>query len=112
MPRGFFGWDVPFPCFLDDLLPFGFAFLDGAVACPKFLDGECFQDGFGAAEMVLVGVRDDERVEFPHADVMQKWNDNVFAGILPAVVAGIHEEMPARWSLDEMAVALPDVDGR
>ena len=62
--------------------------------------------------MVLVGVRDDERVEFPHADVMQKWNDDVFAGILPAVVAGVHEEMPARWSLDEMAVALPDVDGR
>ena len=62
--------------------------------------------------MVFVGVRDDERVEFPHADVMQKWNDDVFAGILPAVVAGIHEKMPARWSLDEMAVALPDVDGR
>ena len=103
--------DVPFSGFLDDLLPFGFVFLDGAVACPKFLDGERFQYGFGATEMVLVGVRDDERVELPHADVMQKWNDDVFAGILPAVVAGVHEKMPAGWRLDKMAIALPDIDG-
>ena len=62
--------------------------------------------------MVLVGVRDDERVKFPHADMVQEWNDDVFAGILSAVVAGVDEEMPAGWRLDEVAVALPDVDGR
>ena len=47
--------------------------------------------------MVLVGMRDDEGVEFAYADVVQERNDNVFAGILAAVVACIDEKMSARW---------------
>ena len=62
--------------------------------------------------MVLVGVRDDERIELAYTDVMQKRNDDLFAGILAAVVACVHEKIPAGWRLDEMAVALPDVDSR
>ena len=103
--------DVPLAGFVENLLPIGFAFVHGTVACPKFLDGEHFQNRFGTAEMVLVGVRDDECVEFAYANVVQKRNDNVFAGILAAVVAGIDEKMSAGWRLDEVAVALPDING-
>ena len=62
--------------------------------------------------MVLVGMRDDECVEFAYADVVQERNDDVFAGILAAVVAGIDEKMFARWRFDEVAIALPDINGR
>lgn len=62
--------DIPFAGFAENLLPIGFAFVHGTIASPKFLDGEHFQDGFGSAEMVLVGMRDDEGVEFAYADVM------------------------------------------
>ena len=104
--------DVPLAGFVENLLPIGFAFVHGTVACPKFLDGEHFQNRFGTAEMVLVGVSDDDGVEFAYANVVQEWNDDILAGIFSAVVAGINEKMPAGWSLDEMAVALPNVDGR
>ena len=97
--------------FAENLLPIGFAFVHGTIACPKFLDGEHFQNRFGSAEMVLVGVRDDEGVEFAYADVVQERNDDVFARILAAVVSGVDEKMSAGWCFDEMAVALPDVDG-
>ncbi len=62
--------------------------------------------------MVLVGVRDDECVEFAYADVVQERNDDVFAGILAAVVASIDEKMFAGWRFDEVAIALPDINGR
>ena len=62
--------------------------------------------------MILVGVRDDECVKFAYADVVQKRNDNVFAGILAAVVACIDEKMSARWRFDEVAIALLDINGR
>ena len=62
--------------------------------------------------MVLVGVRDDECIELAHTNVMQERNDDVFAGILAAVVPSVHEKISAGWRLDEMAVALPDIDGR
>ncbi len=103
--------DVPFAGFTENLLPIGFALFHGTVACPKFLDGEHFQNRFGTAEMVLVGVRDDEGVEFTYADVVQERNDDILAGILAAVVSGVDEKMSAGWCFDEMAVALPDVDG-
>ena len=104
--------NVPFAGFTEDLLPVGFAFFHRTIACPKFLDGEHFQNRFGTAEMILVGVRDDECVKFAYADVVQKRNDNVFAGILAAVVACIDEKMSARWRFDEVAIALPDIDSR
>ena len=104
--------DVPFAGFAEDLLPVGFAFFHRTIACPEFLDGEHFQNRFGTAEMILVGVRDDECVKFAYADVVQKRNDNVFAGILAAVVACIDEKMFARWRFDEVAIALPDINGR
>ena len=104
--------NVPFAGFVENLLPIGFAFVHGAIACPEFLDGEHFQNRFGSAEMVLVGVRDDERIELAYTDVMQKRNDDLFAGILAAVVACVHKKIPAGWRLDEMAVALPDVNSR
>ena len=47
-----------------------------------------------------------------NANVVQKGNDDVFAGIFSAVVACVHKKMPARWRLDKMAIALPDIDGR
>ena len=104
--------DIPFAGFAENLLPIGFAFVHGTIACPKFLDGEHFQNRFGSAEMVLVGMRDDERIELAYTDVMQKRNDDLFAGILAAVVACVHKKIPAGWRLDEMAVALPDVNSR
>ena len=61
--------------------------------------------------MVFVGVCDDERIKLAHTNVMQERNDDVFAGILAAVVASVHEKISAGWRLDEMAVALPDIDG-
>ena len=103
--------DVPFVGFAENLLPIGFAFVHGAIACPEFLDGEHFQNRFGSAEMVFVGVRDDEGVEFAYADVVQERNDDILAGILAAVVSGVDEKMSAGWRFDEVAVALPDVDG-
>ena len=104
--------DVPFAGFAENLLPIGFAFVHGAIACPEFHDGEHFQNRFGTAEMVLVGVRDDEGVEFAYANVVQKRNDDVLAGILAAVVAGVDEKMSAGWRFDEVAIALPDINGR
>ena len=104
--------NVPFVRFAENLLPIGFAFVHGTVACPEFLDGEHFQNRFGSAEMVFVRVRDDEGVEFAYADVVQERNDDILAGILAAVVAGVDEKMSAGWRLDEVAVALPDVNGR
>ena len=98
--------------FAEDLLPVGFAFFHRTIACPEFLDGEHFQNRFGTAEMVLVGMCDDEGVEFAYANVVQKWYDDVFAGILAAIVAGIDEKMPSGWRFDEVAIALPDIDGR
>ena len=62
--------------------------------------------------MVLVGVRDDECIELAYANVVQKRNDDVFAGILAAVVASVHEKISAGWRLDEMAITLRDIDGR
>ena len=62
--------NVPFAGFAEDLLPVGFAFFHGTVACPKLLDGEHFQKRKRSAEMVLVGVRDNERIELAYADVV------------------------------------------
>ena len=62
--------------------------------------------------MVLVGMRDDEGVEFAYADVVQEWNDDILAGILAAVVSCINEKVSSRWCLDEVAIALPDVNCR
>ena len=102
---------VSFAGFTENLLPVGFTFFHRTIACPKFLDGEHFQKRKRSAEMVLVGVRDDECIELAHANVVQKRNDDVFAGILAAVVACVYEKISAGWRLDEVAVALPDIDG-
>ena len=62
--------DVSFAGFAEDLLPVGFAFFHRTIACPEFLDGKHFQERKRSAEMVLVGMRDDECVELAYANVV------------------------------------------
>ena len=61
---------VSFAGFAEDLLPVGFAFFHRTIACPEFLDGKHFQERKRSAEMVLVGMRDDECVELAYANVV------------------------------------------
>ena len=44
--------------------------------------------------------------------MVQKGDDDVLAGIDLAVIASVDKDVPAGRNLDEVAVALPDVDGR
>ena len=97
--------------FADELLPIGLAFFERTFACPNFFDWKRFDDGKGSAKMILVGVRNNQRVKFADTSVMQEGDDDVFAGIDFAVVACIDEKVPARWCFDKVAVALPDIDG-
>ena len=95
---------------LDYIAPFRTVYSVRAFVCPDFLDGEHAQYACCTPEMVLVRVGYHERVEVLDSYVVQKWHDDVLAGIVPVLVARVDQNVAVPGCPEEYAVALPDID--